>query len=506
MNAPNISMAKTIGIFTLIVACTFSVQAQNWIQLGDDIDGEAAGDHSGNSVSLNSTGNILAVGAPENDGNIGQSGHVRIYEWLGSAWAQMGTDIDGETSDNRSGRSVNLNSTGDVVAIGAPYNNDAGHVRVYEWNGSAWIQRGADIDGEAAVDLSGESVSLNSNGDIVAIGAPNNDGNGIDAGHVRIFRWDGSNWIQMGADIDGEAPDDQSGESVSLNSTGDAVAIGAVMNDGSGEDAGHVRIYDWNGSAWIQRGSDIDGEAASDLSGESVSLNGTGDVVAIGASRNDGNGTAAGHVRIYEWNGSAWIQRGSDIDGEAEYDYSGNSVSLNSAGDLVAIGAFGNDGDSEDPFYNNGHVRVYMWNGAGWTQRGSDIDGEATLDASGSSVSLNSTGEVVAIGAKSNDGNGSNSGHVRVFSAEDISTPVQASEQKIFSVYPNPTKSVLRIQSNGISDRCSIEITSINGQLIFSKKMLGSTHEFDLSSLQRGIYIISITSQNLVTTEMIVKL
>jgi hypothetical protein len=26
---------------------------------------------------------------------------------------------------------------------------------------------------------------------------------------------------------------------------------------------------------------------------------------------------AAGHVRIYAWNGTAWQQKGADIDGEA---------------------------------------------------------------------------------------------------------------------------------------------------------------------------------------------
>ena len=29
--------------------------------------------------------------------------------------------------------------------------------------------------------------------------------------------------------------------------------------------AGHVRIYNFNGSSWIQLGNDIDGEAASDI-------------------------------------------------------------------------------------------------------------------------------------------------------------------------------------------------------------------------------------------------
>ena len=37
----------------------------------------------------------------------------------------------------------------------------------------------------------------------------------------------------------------------------------------------------------------------------------------------DFNGTRSGHVRVYEWNGSTWVQRGGDIDGEAAYDHSG---------------------------------------------------------------------------------------------------------------------------------------------------------------------------------------
>ncbi|MGD1895174.1 MAG: hypothetical protein ACFB15_31840 [Cyclobacteriaceae bacterium] len=68
---------------------------------------------------------------------------------------------------------------------------------------------------------------------------------------------------------------------------------------------------------WIQRGNDIDGEAAGDNSGSSISLSSDGNILAIGALGNDETGDLAGHVRVYTWNGTAWIQRGSDIDGEA---------------------------------------------------------------------------------------------------------------------------------------------------------------------------------------------
>ena len=39
----------------------------------------------------------------------------------------------------------------------------------------------------------------------VAIGANGNDGNGINAGHVRIYEYSSGSWTQLGADIDGEA-------------------------------------------------------------------------------------------------------------------------------------------------------------------------------------------------------------------------------------------------------------------------------------------------------------
>ena len=108
------------------------------------------------------------------------------------------------------------------------------------------------------------------------------------------------------------------------------------------------------GPNWNQRGLDIDGEASIDLSGWSVSISSDGSVVAIGATGNDGNDTDSGHVRVYAWNGTAWVQRGLDIDGEAADDNSGFSVSISSDGSVVAIGAYGNNG-------YNGHVRVYYY-------------------------------------------------------------------------------------------------------------------------------------------------
>ena len=101
-----------------------------------------------------------------------------------------------------------------------------------------------------------------------------------------------------------------------------------------------------------------------------------GTTLAVGAIYNDGTASGAGHVRVYSWNGSAWTQLGDDIYGEAANDGSGSSVSLSSDGNTVAIGAYRNDGNG----YNSGLVRVYSWNGSAWTHLGNDSDGEAAGD------------------------------------------------------------------------------------------------------------------------------
>jgi hypothetical protein len=130
----------------------------------------------------------------------------------------------------------------------------------------------------------------------VAIGARKNDGTGTDAGHVRVLQWSGSAWVQLGEDVDGEAAGDEFGTFVSLSSDGTIVAIGGNLNDGTGTDAGHVRVLQWSGSAWMQLGADIDGEAAEDKFGNSVSLSSDGTIVAIGGTF--GTVTDAGHVRV----------------------------------------------------------------------------------------------------------------------------------------------------------------------------------------------------------------
>jgi hypothetical protein len=115
---------------------------------------------------------------------------------------------------------------------------------VYEWSDGSWTQLGGDIDGEAQNDSSGGSVALSADGTILAVGAEHNDGAGANAGHARVYEWSGGSWTQLVRDVDGETADDRAGFSVALSANGAKLAVGAYLNDGSGSDAGHARVYE----------------------------------------------------------------------------------------------------------------------------------------------------------------------------------------------------------------------------------------------------------------------
>ena len=79
-------------------------------------------------------------------------------------------------------------------------------------------------------------------------------------------------------------------------------ALVSVYNDGDGSNHGHVGIYTWGASSWVQAGAGIDGEGAGDYAGGQegrLSLSADGKTVAIGGSLNDDAGSNAGHVRVY---------------------------------------------------------------------------------------------------------------------------------------------------------------------------------------------------------------
>jgi hypothetical protein len=336
----------------------------------------------GTSIDFNSDGTIMAVGAIYQN----STGAVFVYQYSNETWSQLGSTIYGEASIDWFGASVALSSDGTILAVGAPKNdgtaNNAGSVRVFQYSNSSWTQIGSDIDAEAQDDLFGTSVALSSDGTILAVGAPNNTNNSrTKAGSVRVFQYSNSSWTQIGSDIDGEAQYDDSGISVALSSDGTILAVGADTNDGTANNAGSVRVFQYSNSSWTQIGSDIDGELYSEKSGISVSLSSDGTILAAGAWTNSTNGTNSGCARVYQYSSGSWTQIGSNIYGDASLDTFGLSVALSSNGTILAACSLS-------------YARVYQYSSGSWSLIGASIaDSTSTLNA----VALNSDGNILAI-------------------------------------------------------------------------------------------------------------
>jgi Flp pilus assembly pilin Flp len=364
-------------------------------------------------------------------------------------------------------------------------------VEIYENAGGTWTQIGEDIEGENFQDVSATSISLSDDGSIVAIGAPRSDGTAENSGHVRVFENVGGAWIQIGQDIEGEQEQGRLGNSVALNGEGNIVAIGASQHDENGTNTGEVKIYENLGGTWTQLGGDINGVSPFENAGFRVALSEVGNIVAISSVSSNANGANSGHVRIFENIGGVWTQIGEDINGEAADDFSGWSIALSASGNVIAIGAVWNDGNGS----NSGHLRIFQNIGGVWTQMGEEINGEAAFDESGYSVDISADGSIVAIGGPSNDGNGAFSGHVRVFDLSTVLSIPTIDLESSISFYPNPSNDFINISSNR-DQLLKIELYNMTGSLIFKTDLNADTYSLNIANYQSGLYLLRVFGQN----------
>ena len=426
--------------------------------IGAEINGDAAEDSFGRSVSLSEDGTIMAVGAPFNDDNGAEAGHVKVFKFNGTAWEQIGSDIDGINGDN-SGSSVSLSADGTILAIGLPYNQtNIGQVRIFNYNGSDWVAMGVitpeNIDSGSNKKVSkqfGNDVRLSSDGKTLVVSDIwFSRSGGTSAGRVVAYRYDGTNWNSMGSEtaLYG-ASNDNFSWGISLSANGNIMAVGAHENDTPKNNSGEVKIYEYNSgsSVWDVKAT-LNGVETFDKFGSAVDLSSDGLTVAVGAPyhRVGGSGDFVGKVSVFKWDGSNYVALGSDLIGSDKYDFFGAHLSLDNEGNTLAVMGPGRDATSGSTYLNKGRVRVYNYDGSNWVQSPSsyDFDGEADGDQSagslneskGQRVFLSGDGSVLAIGADLNDGSATDSGHVRVYKLfEPQIIPVAASQTVGFILY-----------------------------------------------------------------------
>jgi hypothetical protein len=373
----------------------------------------AEDDWFGRSVSV--SGDVALVGVPYGDDQGVNSGSAYIFtRGQNGAWSQTQELIasDGAAGD-RFGKSVSV--SGDVALVGASFDGDLGsnsgsaHIFTRGQNG-IWNQIQKLTAPDAAVnDFFGASVSVS--GDVALVGAYLDDDRGNESGSAYVFtRGQDGSWTQTQklTASDGAA-DDQFGASVSIS--GDVALVGANYDDDRGSNSGSVYVFTrQQGGSWTQTQKLTASDAAvNDQFGVSVSI--SGDVALVGAVREDGRGNESGSAYIFtRGQDGTWsqTQKLTASDG-AGGDRFGVSVSV--SGDVALVGALYDDDRGSD----SGSAYIFTRGQDGsWTQtqKLTASDGAAD-DQFGVSVSI--SGDVALVGAYRDDDRGSDSGSAHVF-------------------------------------------------------------------------------------------
>ncbi len=465
----------------LIIVLSFTTFLQAQYQLGSDIDGEQIGDQFGTVVSISKDGTRMAVGAPFHNGIHGlNSGQVKIYQYSKNlGWIQFGKTMYGIASGDHFGSSLKMNDNGSVIIVGAPHydgssGGNSGAVQIYQYSEKrGWVQKGNRIEGENLGGFFGTSVSVNSSGNRVAVGASN---------RVSMYEYNiHEGWRKLGNSMEGENFGDQFGWSLDLNHDGSILTVGSPGDGINGENAGSVKTYKYSVvKGWTQKGNTLYGEAPFDNFGFSLDLNSEGNKLAIGAIGNDTNGENSGQVKVYGYQEREWNQLGSGIFGGSSGELFGFSVSINHKTSLIAIGAVrGRLKNSE-----SGSVSLYEFEKEDWNQLGRKIYGERHRDQFGKSISLSSDGKIIAVGAPRNDGlNGTDSGHVRTYQI-----PRLRSQTHLKASLSND--SILKLEGVG-NEPIKIKLYNILGKVLLETKTQQS-NELKLPRLATGMYILQL--------------
>jgi hypothetical protein len=433
-------------------------------QLGDTIN-FAHSDQVGSTLAINAAGGRVAATAPKGDGQADYAGYVTVWDFLESVsdgsylygedgWNQVGgmelySVLGGPNAKHVGGNikglaagdlgnsygpagGVSINAAGDVVAVGSHDASPGGTVRVFRFDPTAtetwtsgspatdvttydggigrgkgqWRQIGGAITGTGeSSDWFGQCIKLNAAGNVIVISEHGYDHDPSypqtdvdDVGRIRVFYLTGAtgseSWSQMGSTIEGTDEDDQFGgplasHQLDINDVGDVIIFteGDAISPAALLGPTGVRAYRFTGDpssgSWSQLGSTLTFASISgsdyDRFGFSCALNAHGNVIVVGAPGEDSGGNYAGCALTYKWNAStpAWDNLGwsgstPPIMGGADKESLGTACSINGEGDIVLVGAFP---DSDGTPVQYSYFKLYKYNGSSWSQIGDTVFG-----------------------------------------------------------------------------------------------------------------------------------
>jgi len=212
-------------------------------------------------------------------------------------WKQLGANVEGDIVAKHH-HFTGFSADGSRLAFGERwFDKERGLVRVFDFNGSNWVPVGSPLHGEEAKEgffrcyLSGDGSAL-------VVGSPWFRRN---TGKLTVYRFENGDWRKIGQDLVGEKKGDYSSMG-SITHDGSRVVTSSYSYD---DERGHVKVYDYDADSdqWQQIGNTIQGSAKGERFGGEVFLSGDGSRFIAGAQYANNK---AGYAAIYELQNGTW--------------------------------------------------------------------------------------------------------------------------------------------------------------------------------------------------------
>ncbi|MCP3906135.1 MAG: hypothetical protein GY715_21130, partial [Planctomycetes bacterium] len=373
--------------------------------------GTLADDRLGFAVAL--SGSLMVAGAPATNSN---AGAAYLFEHDGAAWVPLQELVPDENSmGDQFGFAVGIGT--DTIFVAAPFDDDlgssSGSVFAFRFDGQSWIQDqqifAAD---ETTFDRFG--FSLAARGDQLIVGAIGESDLGSFSGAAYAFAQVDAQWVQTTKLVAGDgAAHEQFGSAVDTD--GDVLIIGAWQDDDGGFWAGSAYIYRWSGTSWDFETKLLAGDTdEEDKFGAAVSISGNRAIVGAPETRGFAIGPG-GIAYLFEYDGSTWRETGRLMDESYVGGRLGASVAIE--GDIAIVGV--PDGVL-DGVGLPGLAYIYRHCGDGWTRKAA-FAGVGTPDAGQFGWSVAIDQERAVIGAEHGTGAGPATGSLHVF--DDLASP-----------------------------------------------------------------------------------
>lgn len=343
---------KKIKIIALLFLLPLFGLAQNTpILYNNYVDGYQPYDRFGVN-DFSEDGSIMTGSLVYYSGN-NTFGTFKAYQYDGNGnWNQLGGTIT-ETSTTNMWLypSADLNAAGNTMAISTDKtytSNTIWPVKVLRYNGSDWEQLGQTIIENGYVLL---QAKLNADGTKIAVGMVKRTNPSTSYDYVRIYEFNGTEWVKSGEDIPLQNAGDRVGH---LNFSLDG---NMVTFSGTGSAQSYVISYQYNGTAWAQKGQILyRDEMESDPYKTFYSIRMSGDASTIAVETSIPNYYEQGAIYMYGWDASSnsWIQKSNPIIvlGQSEVSISTNGKRIMTGNRMSTDVDYDNGGA-------NGEARVF---------------------------------------------------------------------------------------------------------------------------------------------------